>query len=124
MNSSNKEIYPLQKEIWLVKHDQLSVEIKKPFRPYLVISNNLQNQFDSQVIVLPLTTKEIKSSSVGVFIEKSEDNLLEKNCWILTNRIHTIDKKLRLVKKLGIVNHDMWLSILNSIWKSLLESNS
>jgi mRNA-degrading endonuclease toxin of MazEF toxin-antitoxin module len=102
MHKSNKRI-PQQGEIWLVNFKKIK-EASKPFRPCLVISNNDQNESDEEVIVSPLTTQEVIAGEIQFFevlVEASQETGLDEPSRILLNRIHTIDKELRLIKKLG-----------------------
>src|SRR4051812_44536749 len=87
---------PQQGEIWLIKFDQIK-ETRKPFRPCLIISNDKQNEYDQEVIILPLTTEEIIVGEIQPFeipIENNKETGLDEPSRILTNRIHTIDKEL------------------------------
>src|SRR5438445_9121632 len=108
MDKSSKKI-PQQGEIWLVNFKQ-SKETRKPYRPCLIISNNQQNIYDYEVIILPLTTEEVIKGEIQPFeipIEVSQETGLDEPSRILTNRIHTIDKELRLIKKLGRVSQEI-----------------
>src|SRR5437763_15897220 len=106
MNKSGKK-NPLQGEIWLIKFDQVK-ETRKPFRPCLIISHNNQNQNDEEIIVSPLTTQEVIVGEIQFFevvVESNQETGLDEPSRILLNRIHTIDKELRLIKKLGKVDN-------------------
>ena len=109
---------PQQGEIWLVKFEQIK-ETRKPFCPCLVISSNSQNEFDEEVIILPLTTEEVISGEVQPFeipINAEKETGLNEPSWILTNRVHTIDKKLRLIERLGKVDQKIWKRVLVALW--------
>ena len=98
--------FPHQGEIYKVYFSKKGKEIGK-IRPALVISNNVQNEFDDQIIVAPLTSeiKEMaKERPFTVLITKNKQNGLEKDSKILLNRIQTIDIKLRLRNYVGYTN--------------------
>jgi mRNA-degrading endonuclease toxin of MazEF toxin-antitoxin module len=123
------KLSPQQGQIWLVKWAK-SKETKKSFRPVLIISNNLQNRHDEEVIVLPLTTKR-RNPQFELFFEISLAaeviSGLERNSWILTNRLHSVDKQLRLVAYLGEITPSLLTKVLNSLWQtftlSITENN-
>jgi mRNA-degrading endonuclease toxin of MazEF toxin-antitoxin module len=115
--SKTREKIPQQGEIWLVEFPKAK-EGRKPFRPCVVISNDEQNVHDEEVIILPLTTEEVISGEVQPFenpIEASQETGLDKASRILTNRIHTINKELRLVKRLGKIDRETWEKVLASL---------
>ena len=102
---SSKE-FPKEGEIWLVKFDKLK-EFSKPYRPCLVVSNDTQNEFDKNIVVVGLTTDEIEKVRVfEVFIKNTPETGLKEPSKICCNYLHTVNKKLRLVekKRLGVVN--------------------
>src|SRR4051794_239643 len=106
MNKLDKK-HPRQGEIWLIRFNQIK-EPRKPFRPCLIISHDNQNQNDEEIIVSPLTTQEVIKGEVQFFEVSVEDNKetgLDESSRILLNRIHTIDKELRLIKRLGKVDN-------------------
>jgi|SRR6185312_2941984 len=115
MSQSSKKI-PKQGEIWLVKFPKTR-ESRKPFRPCLVISNDSQNIYDEEIIVLPLTTEEVIPGEIQPFeipFQSNKETGLEEDSRILTNRIHTFNKELRLIKRLGQVGPEIWNQILIS----------
>ena len=102
---SSKE-FPQEGDIWLVKFDKLK-EFSKPYRPCLVVSNDTQNQFDKNVVVVGLSTDEMEIvRTFEVFIENTSETGLNEPSKICCNYLHTVNKKLRLVDKqcLGIVS--------------------
>ena len=108
--------FPRQGEIWLVRFDQIK-ETRKPFRPCLIISHDNQNQNDEEIIISPLTTQAVIMDEVQFFevlVENTPETGLDEPCRILLNRIHTIDKELRLIKRLGKVDNKTW----NQVWKA------
>lgn len=110
-------IFPQEGEIWLVNFEKLK-EFSKPYRPCLVVSNNTQNQFDKNIVVVGLTTDELENiRSFEVFIKDTPKTGLTESSKICCNYLHTVNKKLRLVDKqrLGIVSPE----ILEKVKKAL-----
>jgi len=74
----------------------------------LVVSNDIQNEFDEQIIVAPLSTEDINCvEDFEVFIENAPETGLEKPSKILCNRLQTIDKIVRLKGLMGKVNPEI-----------------
>lgn len=98
---------PQRGEIWLGKVDKIQ-EISKDFRPVLVISNNLQNELNDKIIIVPVTTEQLNivNPFYSLLGKKSKVGL-DKNCKILLNYPFTIQKDLRLKYKLGFVNEEV-----------------
>src|SRR3954447_22433459 len=99
-------IFPQEGEIWLVNFEKLK-EFSKPYRPCLVVSNDTQNQFDKNIVIVGLTTDEMdRIRTFEVFIENTEETGLNEPSKICCNYLHTINKNLRLVDKqrLGVAN--------------------
>ncbi|KLL04509.1 MAG: hypothetical protein MRERV_20c035 [Mycoplasmataceae bacterium RV_VA103A] len=98
-------IIPQQRQIWLVEFPKIK-EFSKPFRPALVISNNLQNEFDKLVTVATLTTEDIdKVRPFEVFIKNTKTNGLERPSKILIGYSFSIYKE-RFIERLGIVDEE------------------
>jgi mRNA-degrading endonuclease toxin of MazEF toxin-antitoxin module len=88
---------PRQGEIWLVEFPKIK-EFSKPFRPALIISNNLQNEFDNLVTAATLTTDDVENvKPFEVFIENNKANGLDYPSKILVGYSFSIYKELRLV---------------------------
>ena len=102
--------HPWRGEIYWVDYNyktQRGREIKKT-RPSLVVSNDVQNEFDNQIIVAPLSTEDINQvEEFEVFIDKDSENGLEKPSKILCNRLQTIDIAIRLKDFMGIVSPEI-----------------
>lgn len=100
---SNKS-FPQEGEIWLVKFEKLK-EFSKPYRPCLVVSNNTQNEFDTKIVVVAMTSEEVDNiKSFEIFIENVLGTGLDEPSKILCNYPHTVDKELRLIKHLGLAS--------------------
>jgi len=101
--------FPQESDIWLVKFDKLK-EFSKPYRPCLVISNDLQNEFDKNIVVVGLSTDEMERiRTFEVFIENTPETGLKEPSKICCNYLHTVNKKLRLVDKqrLGVASPEV-----------------
>jgi mRNA interferase MazF len=99
-----------QYDVWLVNLDPtIGCEIKKK-RPCLIISPDEMNRNIKTVIIAPMTTKSRNyPTRVNIIFEN-------KNGWIVLDQLRTIDK-IRLVKRLGIINFD----IVNTVKMTLKE---
>ena len=121
-NSSQMPRIPQQGEIWLVEFPKTK-ESRKPFRPCLVISNDSQNIYDEEIIALPLTTEEVIPGEIQPFeipVQSNKETGLDEDSRILTNRIHTFNKELRLIKRLGKVGPEIWNQMLISLWEGII----
>ena len=104
----NKD-FPREGDVWIIKFDKLK-EFSKPYRPCLVVSNNTQNEFDENIVVVGLTTDYIENiESFEVFVKNTLETGLDEPSKICCNYIHTVNKKLRLVDKrrLGVVSSEI-----------------
>src|SRR6185312_13746612 len=100
---------PKRGEIWLVKFKKAK-ETPKTFRPCLVISNDIQNEFNDLIAVVPITTDNVESAeNFEVFIKNTPETGLDEPSKIQFIYPMTIDKELRLVDKqrLGIVKKEV-----------------
>ena len=101
--------FPKEGDIWLVKFDKLK-EFSKPYRPCLVVSNDTQNQFDKNIVVVGWTTDEMdRIRTFEVFIKNTPETGLKESSKICCNYLHTVNKKLRLVDKrrLGVASKEI-----------------
>ncbi|CAG8449698.1 9072_t:CDS:2 [Ambispora gerdemannii] len=80
----------------------------KKIRPSLVISNNPQNEFDEEIIVVPLSSKELERiRSYELLIKRSKENGLDEDSKILFNRLRAIEKKDRLGDYIGVADKEI-----------------
>jgi len=121
MESMSKEVkkVPKRGEIWLVdynykpkqgKEKELEIENKiKKIRPSLVISNDAQNEYDEEIIVVPLSSQELeKIRSYELLIKKNKENGLDEDSKILFNRLRNIERDTRLGdERIGIVDKEI-----------------
>jgi len=114
---SEKNKVPQRGEIWLVKFLKAK-ETPKPFRPVLVISNNIQNELDTKIVVVPITTEDIENiEPFEVFIKNTSENGLDYPSKIQFIYPLTIDKELRLLERLGVVNKEEITEKIKVAWK-------
>lgn len=90
-----------QGEIWNVNLNPTKGSEQAGFRPALIISGNLMNEYLNVVIVIPLTTK-VKHYKGNVVLERSKANGLKKQSEVLNFHVRSISKD-RLAKKIGAV---------------------
>jgi len=105
---------PKQGEIWLVEFPKIK-EFSKPFRPALIISNNLQNEFDKLVTVATLTTDDIENvRPFEVFIKDNKENGLDYPSKILTGYSFSVYKE-RLIELLGTVEEEIMTKVKTAL---------
>lgn len=108
------EKIPKRGEIWLIDYNykvkkgkERELEIAsylKKIRPSLVVSNDSQNEFDEEIIAVPLSSKELeKIRSYEILVKRTKANGLDKNSKLLFNRLRNIEKVDRLGKKVGVI---------------------
>ena len=100
---------PKRGEIWLVKFKK-SKETPKTFRPCLVISSDIQNEFNDLIAVVPITTEDIENiEPFEVFIQNTPETGLKYPSKAQFIFPMTIDKELRLVDKqrLGVASKEV-----------------
>lgn len=93
-------------EIWLIKCDKIK-EFSKDYRPGLVISNDIQNEFGEYVAVAMMTTDDLENIQLfEVFIQNTPENGLAEPSKIVLNRPFTVFRELRLEKRLGVASRE------------------
>ena len=101
-----KNTFPKRGEIWLVKCDKIK-EFSKDYRPALIISNDIQNEFDDYVTVAMMTTEDLENIRLfEVFIKNTKETGLDEPSKISFNRLFSVFK-LRLEKCLGTANREI-----------------
>jgi len=94
---------PQRGQIWLVEFPKAE-ESRKPIRPCLVVSNDIQNELDQWIMVAPLTTKNAENiREWEIYLEKTPDLKIDHSSKVLFNYLRTINKE-RLKKYLGAVS--------------------
>jgi mRNA interferase MazF len=111
--------YPQRGEIWLVKTDRIK-EFSKDFRPVLIISNNWQNEQADEVTVVSFTTQRIEQVyPFEIFIAKNSENGLNQSSKITTNLMFSLNKQLRLIKRLGKITKEQIIEVEKALHFSL-----
>jgi mRNA-degrading endonuclease toxin of MazEF toxin-antitoxin module len=99
---------PKKGEIWLVNNPERIKELGKDQRPILIISNDEQNEYDDKTVAAPLTTDNIENVELfEVFIKNTPETGLDYPSKILLNYPFTLDKELRLEKKIGVASKEI-----------------
>jgi mRNA interferase MazF len=110
---------PKRGEIWLIDYNykpkkgkkrELEIENKiKKIRPSLVVSNDAQNEFDIEIIVIPLSSQELeKIRPHELLIKKNKENGLDEDSKILFNRLRNVEKDTRLGDcRIGVVSKEI-----------------
>jgi mRNA interferase MazF len=95
-----------QSEIWYADLDPTRGSEQQGFRPVVIISGNLMNEYLNTIICCPLTTK-IKNYKGNIVLQPDNINKLKSPSEILTSHIRSVTKD-RLVRKIGeIKNEDL-----------------
>jgi mRNA interferase MazF len=94
-----------QAEIWNVNLNPVKGSEQAGFRPVVILSGNLANEFLRTVIVCPLTTK-IKEYKGNPILNPDIKNGLKVKSEVLVFHIRSISKD-RFVNKLGEVTPDV-----------------
>ncbi|MEX1001535.1 MAG: type II toxin-antitoxin system PemK/MazF family toxin [Crocinitomicaceae bacterium] len=91
-----------QGEIWYANLNPVKGNEQAGFRPVVIISGDLLNQYLDIVICCPLTSK-VKRYKGNVVLHPNKMNQLKKKSEILTFHICSVSKHL-LVKKTGSIS--------------------
>ena len=89
----------LQGEIWYAHLDPVKGSEQSGYRPIVIISGNLLNQYLPVVICFPLTTK-IKNYKGNLVLQPDAINNLTQASEVLTFHVRSVAKE-RLQKKIG-----------------------
>jgi len=110
-NKKSPHQFPHYGEIYLVYFNPKKGKEVGKLRPALVISNNIQNEYDHHVVVAPLSDEDWENlAEVQIFevlIRANSTNGLDKDSKILLNRVRAIDKKLRLRDYCGMASKEI-----------------
>jgi mRNA interferase MazF len=94
-----------QAEIWNVNLNPVKGSEQAGFRPVVILSGNLANEFLRTVIVCPLTT-QIKEYKGNPILEPNLENGLKEKSEVLVFHIRSISKD-RFVSKFGEVTPEV-----------------
>ena len=120
----NNKVLPLPKqgEIWLVEFPP-TLEDRKPIRPCLVISDNIQNQYGKWIVVISLTTEDIKNiEPFEVLVKNTTENGLDYPSKLQFNYPRTVDRA-RLKEHLGVLNRK-FLGEIKEAWQVAFNSEN
>jgi len=75
----------------------------------LIVSNDAQNEFDVEIIVIPLSSQELENIRPHeLLIKKNKENGLDEDSKILFNRLRNIEKDTRLGDyRIGVVDKEI-----------------
>lgn len=105
--SKTKPKFPHRGQIWLVDFNRKNEKEINKIRPSLVVSNDIQNEFDEQIIMAPFTTDEIEEvADYEVFFKNTKENGLDKPSKVLLQRVRGVEKELRLIDYLGTADKE------------------
>ena len=93
-----------QCEIWYANLNPGKGSEQQGFRPVVIISGNMLNQYLQVVIACPLTTK-IKNYKGNLVLEPNDENGLSEKSEIMIFHIRSVSKD-RLVKKIGKISEE------------------
>jgi len=102
-----------QGELWYADLNPTKGSEQSGFRPILIISGNLLNEYLPLVICFPLTTK-IKNYKGNLVLDPDKANNLKKKSEVLTFHIRSLSKE-RLVKKIGSITKSDVAKLKNSL---------
>src|SRR4051812_6450003 len=86
-----KMIQMRQNEIWYADLNPSKGSEQHGFRPVVIISGNLMNEYLNTIICCPLTTK-IKNYKGNVVLDPDNENQLKARSEILTAHIRIVSK--------------------------------
>ena len=113
---------PKQGEIWLVKFPPTK-EDRKPIRPCLIISDNIQNQYGKWIVVIPLTTEDIENiEPFEVFVKNIPETGLDYPSKLQFNYPRTVDRA-RLKEHLGVLSRKR-IGELRKAWQIAFNSEN
>lgn len=107
-------------DIFLVNLEPVSGKEIGKSRPALIIQNDIGNLYSPVTIIAPISTvKEItKPLPIMVFIEKEAAGL-KYDSYVDCGQIRTVDKKSRLLKKIGTLDFEKIKQVNKSLKISL-----
>ena len=116
LDKKTKNKFPKRGEIWLIKCDKIK-EFSKDYRPGLVVSGDIQNEFDEYITVAMMTTDDLENIQLfEVFIKNIPETGLDEPSKIVLNHPFTVFKELRLEKHLGVANREV-MEKVKVAWK-------
>jgi len=102
-----------QCEIWLADLNPVKGSEQRGFRPIVIISGNMLNNYLPVVITCPLTTK-IKGYKGNLVLEPDEVNGLSEKSEVVIFQVRSVSKE-RLVKKIGRITEKQLKELKNGL---------
>jgi mRNA interferase MazF len=90
-----------QREIWYANLNPGKGSEQQGFRPVVIVSGNMLNQYLQIVIACPLTSK-LKNYKGNIVLEPNADNGLSEKSEVMVFQIRSISKD-RLINKIGTI---------------------
>ena len=116
LDKKTKNKIPKRGEIWLIKCDKIK-EFSKDYRPALIISNDLQNEYGNYAVVAMMTTDDLENIQLfEVFIKNTPETGLDEPSKIVLNHPFTVFRELRLEKYLGVASREV-MEKVKMAWK-------
>ena len=98
-------------------------ESRKPIRPVLIISDNIQNEYDEWIVAVPITTEDINNvEPLEVFINNSPETGLDYPSKLQFNYPFTVDRE-RLKEHLGVVSREV-MEKAKKAWRIAFDTES
>jgi len=108
------EEIPQQKEIVLIPFFFSDLKQTKT-RPAIIISKNIYNETNQDIIVMPLTTNLRKLEyNIQIDNEDLEKGFLIKQSEIRVDKIYSINQNL-IIMKIGIVNQEIIEKLIKNL---------
>jgi mRNA interferase MazF len=98
-----------QGEIWYANLNPTKGIKQSGFRPLVIVSGNMLNEYLDIVITCPLTTK-VKYYKGNIVLQPNKANKLSNPSEILVFHIRSVSKE-RLVRKIGEISKDELLQL-------------
>lgn len=106
-------------EIWLANFPPTK-EDRKPTRPCLIISNDIQNEYGKWVVVVPFTTDDIENiEPFEVYVKNTKETGLDYPSKLKFNYPRPVDRE-RLKEYLGKVDRKI-IEQAKQAWKIAFE---
>ena len=114
--SNNFSKLPKRGEIWLVDFNRKQEKEENKIRPVLIISDDIQNEFDKWIVGIPMTTKDVENVRlVEVFVKNIPETGLDYPSKLQFNYPRTVDRE-RLKERLGKANREI-MEKAKKAWK-------
>lgn len=105
-----------RRDIWIVNLDPSNASEPGKIRPVVIIQSDLINAAEhSSVVICPLSSqRKQKEGKLRILIKAELKNGLEKDSYVLTDQIRSIDIN-RFQEKIGVVDEGIFLKVISGI---------